>query len=92
MKFHESVRVPMVSDRVKCAIQISKDKALMPLLTGTLLFIFVHLSCVHLTTLKIHNISQTPLNFKQKTSPEVVTVNNGGNSTTNLMRIPFLVA
>ena len=34
MKFHEFVRVPMVSDRAKCAIQISKDKALMPLLTA----------------------------------------------------------
>ena len=92
MKLHEFVRVPMVSDRAKFAIQISKDKALMPLLTVTLLFIFVHILCVHLTNLKIHSISQTPLNFKQKTLPEVVTVNNGGNGTTNLVRIPFLVA
>ena len=38
----------------------------MPLLTVGLLFIFVHLSCVHLATLKIHSISQTQLNLKTK--------------------------
>ena len=47
----------------------------MPLLTVGLLFIFVHLSCVHLATSK--SISQTPPNFEQKTSPEVV--NSSGN-------------
>ena len=66
------------SDWTKFAVQISKDEALTPLLTVGLLFIFVHLSHVHLATLKIHSISQTPPNFKQKTSPEVVnnTVND----------------
>ena len=62
----------------------------MTLLTVGLLFIFVHLLCVHLTTLKIHSVSQTPLNFEQKTSPEVV--NNGGNEATSLARILFLFA
>ena len=32
----------------------------------------MHLSCVHLATLKIHSVSQTPLNFEQKILPEVV--------------------
>ena len=66
MKLHEFVRVPTVGDCDKFAVQISKDEVWMPLLTVGLLFIFVHLLCVHLTTLKIHSISQTPLNFKQR--------------------------
>ena len=44
----------------------------MPLLTVRLLFIFMHLSRVHLTTLKIHSVSQTQPNFEQRTLPEVV--------------------
>ena len=43
----------------------------MSLLTVGLLFIFVHQLCVHLATLKIHSISQTPPNLEQRTSPEV---------------------
>ena len=62
----------------------------MPLLAVGLLFIFGHLSHVHLTTLKIHSVSQTPLNFKQRTSLEVV--NNSRNEATSLMRILFLFA
>ena len=62
----------------------------MPLLTEALLFIFMHLLCVHLTILKIHSVSQTPPNFKQRTSLEVE--NNSGNEATSLMRIPFLFA
>ena len=62
----------------------------MPLLTVGLLFIFGHLSYVHLATLKIHSVSQTSLNFKQMTSPEVV--NNSGNEVTSLARAPFLCA
>ena len=57
----------------------------MPLLTVGLLFIFGHLA-----TLKIHSVSQTPLNFEQTTSPEVV--NNSENEATSLARIPFLFA
>ena len=72
MKLHEFVRVPTVSNWAKLAVQISKDEAPTPLLTVGLLFIFGHLSRVHLTTSKIHSISQTSLNFKQRTSPEVV--------------------
>ena len=90
MKLREFVRVPMVSDRAKFAVQISKDEALTSLLTVGLLFIFVHLSHVHLATLKIHSVSQTSLNFEQRTSPEVV--NNSGNEATDLARIPFLFA
>ena len=63
-----SVRVPTVSDCNKFAVQILKDEALMPLLTLGLLFILGHLSRVHLATLKIHSISQTLQNFKQRTS------------------------
>ena len=48
MKFHEFVRVLRVSNWAKFAVQISKDEALMPLLTVGLLFIFMHLSCVYL--------------------------------------------
>ena len=50
------------------------------------MFIFVHLSCVHLATLKIHSISQTPLNFEQRISLEVV--NDSGNKATGLVKIP----
>ena len=90
MKLCEFVRVPMVSDGAKFAVQISKDEALTPLLTVGLLFIFVHLSRVHLATLKIHSVSQTQSNFEQKTSPEGV--NNSRNEATSLARIPFLFA
>ena len=38
MKFCEFVRVPMVSDWAKFAVQISKDEAPTPLLTVGLLF------------------------------------------------------
>ena len=64
----------------------------MPLLTVAigLLFIFVHLLRVHLATLKIHSVAQTPSNFEQRTSPEVI--NNSGNEATSLVRIPFLFA
>ena len=62
----------------------------MPLLTVGLLFIFVHLSRIYLASLKIHSISQTPLNFEQKTLPEVI--NNSGNKATILTRILFLFA
>ena len=47
----------------------------------------MHLSHVYLTTLKIHSISQTPPNFEQRTSLEVV---NNRNEATSLMRIPFV--
>ena len=90
MKLHEFVRVPTVSDCAIFTVQISKDEASTPLLTVGLLFIFVHLSCVHLAALKIHSVSQTPPNFKQRTSLEAV--NNSGNKTTSLMRILFLFA
>ena len=56
MKLCEFVRVPMVNDGAKFAVQILKDEVPKPLLTVGLLFIFVHLSCVHLTTLKIHSV------------------------------------
>ena len=90
MKLHEFVRVPTVSDWAKFAVQISKDEAPTPLLTVGLLFIFGHLSRVHLTTLKIHSVSQTSPNFEQTTAPEVV--NNSENDATSLTRIPFLFA
>ena len=90
MKFREFVRVPGVSDWAKFAVQISKDEAPMPLLTVELLFISVHLTCLHLTTLKIHNASQTPPKSEQRASPEVV--NNSGNEATSLARIPSLFA
>ena len=90
MKLREFVRVPTASDGAKFAVQISKDEAPTPLLTVGLLFIFVHLLCVLLATLKIHSISQTPLNFEQKASQEVV--NSSGNEATSLARIPFLFA
>ena len=90
MKLPEFVRVPMVSDRTKFAVQISKDETLTPFLTVGLLFIFMHLSRVQLATLKIHSISQTSQNFEHKTSPEVG--NSSGNEATSLARIPFLFA
>ena len=65
MKLCEFVRVPMVSDCAKFAVQISKDEAPTPLLTVKLFFIFEHLSRVHLATVKIHSVSQTPPNLKQ---------------------------
>ena len=40
--------------------------------------------------LKIHSISQTPLNFEQRTSPEVA--HNSPNEANSLMRILFLLA
>ena len=86
MKLLEFVRVPMSQI---CSSNL-KDEAPTPLLTVGLLFIFVHLSRVHLATLKIHSISQTPLNFKQRTSLEVV--KNSGNKATCLARILFLFA
>ena len=76
MKLHEFVRGPTVSDGARFAVQISKDEAPTPLLTVGLLFILVHLSRVHLTTLKVHSVSQTWLNFEQRTLPEVA--NNSG--------------
>ena len=90
MKLHEFVRVPMVSDWTKFAVQISKDEALTPLLTVGLLFIFVHLSSVHLTTLNFQSIFQTPPNFERRTSPEVAS--NSENEATSLARITFLFA
>ena len=78
------------TDLAKFAVQISKDEAPTPQLTVGLLFIFGHLSHVHLATLKIHSISQTLPNFKQRTSTEVI--NNSGNEATSLARIPFLFA
>ena len=76
MKLHEFVRVPTVSDWAIFAVPSSKDEAPTPLITVGLLFIFSHLSRVHLTTLKIHSVSQTLPNFEQTTSLEVV--NNSG--------------
>ena len=90
MKLREFVSVPTVSDWAKFAVQISKDEAPMPLLTVGLLFIFGHLSHIHLTTLKIHSVSQTSLNFKPRTLLKVV--NNSRNKATGLVRIPFLFA
>ena len=90
MKLHEFFRVPMVSDWASFAVQISKDEALMTPLTVGILFIFVHLLCVHLATLKIHSVSQTPPKFEQRTSLEVV--NSSGNEVTSLTRILFLFA
>ena len=83
----EFVRVglPRVSNWAKFAVQISKAEAPTPLLTVGLLFIFMNLSHAHLTTLKIHSVSQTPPKFKQRTSLEVV--NNSGKEATSLMRI-----
>ena len=40
--------------------------------------------------MKIYSISQTPPNFKQRTSPEVV--HNSRNEASSLARIPFLFA
>ena len=90
MKLRVFVRVPTVNDGAKFAVEISKDEALTPLLTVGLLFIFGHLSRVHLATLKIHRVSQTSPNFEQTTSREVV--NNSENEATSLTRIPFLFA
>ena len=90
MKLHEFVRVPTVSDRARFAVQISKDEALTPWPTVGLLFIFGHLSRVHLATLKIHSVSQTSPNFEQRTSLEVVT--NSRNEAISLTRILFLFA
>ena len=92
MKLREFVRVPRLSHCVRFVDQISKDEDRTPLLTVGILFIFTHLSCVHLATFKIHSISRTPPNFKQRTSPEVV--NNSGNqaTSTSLARTPFLFA
>ena len=73
---------PWVSNWAKFAVKISKDEALTPLLTKGFLFISMHLSCVHLATLKIHSVSQTPPNFEQRTSLKVV--NNSGNEATSL--------
>ena len=87
IKLCEFVRVPTVSDWAKFAVQILQDEALTPV--GHL-FIFVHPSCVHLATLKIHSISQTPLNFEQRTSLEVV--NSSGNEAISLVRFSFLFA
>ena len=72
--------MPKVSDCAKFAVEISKDEAPVPVLTVGLLFISMHLSCVHLATLKIHSISQTPPNFKQRASPEVVNNSLGSGS------------
>ena len=60
------------------------------MLTVRLLLIFMHLLCVHLATLKIHSVFQTPQNFEQRTSPEIV--NNSGNEATSLVRILFLLS
>ncbi len=90
MKLREFARVPTVSNWAKFTVQILKAEAPTPLLTVGLLFIFMHLSHVHLATLKIHSVSQTPLNFEQRTLPEVV--NNSGNEATSLVRILFLFA
>ena len=97
MKLREFVRVLRLSDCVRFVDQISKDEDQTPLLTVGILFIFTHLSCVDLATFKIQSISQTPPNFKQRTSPEVV--NNSGNqatslqaTSTSLARTPFLFA
>ena len=70
MKVREFVRMSRVNAWAKFAVQIFKDEAPTPLLTVGLFFSFVHLSCVHLATLKIHSISQTPPNLEQRTSPE----------------------
>ena len=90
MKLGEFVRVPTVSDWARFAVQISKDEAPMPLLIVGLLYIFGHISRVHLATWKIHIVSQTSPNFKQTTSPEVVI--NRGNEAKSLARIQFLFA
>ena len=87
MKLCEFVRVPRISDLAKFVVQILKDEALTPLLTVGLLFIFMYLWYVHLATSKIH-VSQTPPNFKQRTSLGVV--HDSGNEATSLRRkIPF---
>ena len=81
MKLREFVRVPMVNDWAKFAVQVSKDETPTPLLTVGLLFILGYLSRVHLATLKIHSVSQTSPNFEQMTSPDVV--NNSENKATS---------
>ena len=86
MKLCEFVRVPRVSDWARFAVQISKGEALMPWLTVGLLFIFMQLSCVHLTALKMDSVSQTPPNFEQKTSVKVV--HNSRNKATSVVRFP----
>ena len=90
MKVCEFVRVPRISDWAKFAVQQSKDESPRLLLTVRLLFISVHLSCVPLTTWKVYSVSQTPPNFKQRTSLEVV--HNSRNEASSLTRIPFLSA
>ena len=92
MKLREFVRLgcPRKATEPNFSVQISKDEAPTPGLTVGLLFICVHLSCVHLTTLKIHSVSQTPLNFEQRALLGVV--NNSGNESTSLRRNPFLFA
>ena len=92
MKLREFVRVPRLSHCVRFVDQISKDEDRTPLLTVGILFIFTHLSCVHLATFKIHSISQTPPNFEQKTSPEVVNNSRNQATSTSLARTPFLFA
>ena len=88
MNLRGFVWVPREWNQANFADKISKDEDLTLLLTVGLLFIFVHQSCVHLAILKIHSVS--PLNFEQRTPPEVV--NNSGNEATSLVRILFLLA
>ena len=63
----------------------------MPMRTVGLLFILGHLSRVHLTTLKIHTISQNSPNFEQRTSPEVIN-NNGNKATSHENPIPICIS
>ena len=88
IKLREFVRVPTVSDSQICSSNLKRISDTIAFVG--LLFIFGHLSCVHLATLKIHSVSQTSLHFEQRTLPEVV--NNSGNEAISLVRIPFLLA
>ena len=61
MKLSEFVRVPRVSNWAKICSSNLKGWRSDATANSRLLFVFVHLSWVHLTTLKIHSIFQTPL-------------------------------
>ena len=102
MNLCEFVRGPRVSDWAKFAVQTSKDEAPTPLLTVGLLFIFMHLLCVHLATLKICSVSESTKlqtkdiawsskqqwkqGYKSHENPAEA-ANNSGNEATSLMRI-----
>jgi len=93
MKLHEFVRVPMVSDWARFAVQISKDEAPTPLLISDTIAdsrAFVYFGASIACPPRNFENSQHLSNSKQRASPEVV--NNSGNKATSLVRIPFQFA